>query len=273
MSDDPREAARRKFDSPAAVDPGAPLDVIARCATDPPLAIATLIEALRPAAGHPGARVCELGFGSGWLLDELLSAFPSARIHGLDMSRQFTADARDRCGGAVSVVRGDMEALPFRDGALDAVVTCWTLYFMRDIDAALEGMRRCLRSGGIFVAATVAPDHMLEFYVLADEAERIAGIEHVPDIGERFDTESGMAPMRRAFGQASGDVELREWRGELVLPDVETAMVLWPGYGPQLSGDDAVRATAAFEALVREKIARDGPWRIRRHDGAFVARA
>ena len=40
-----------------------------------------------------------------------------------------------------------------------------------------------------------------------------------------------MPSMRRAFGE----VELREYSGEMVLPDVETAMVLWPGYGPQLT--------------------------------------
>ena len=67
-------------------------------------------------------------------------------------------------------------------------------------------------------------------------------------------------------------VELREWRGEMVLPDAETALLLWPNYGPQLEnpGEDAA-ARAAFERAVRATVPREGALRITRHDGAFVA--
>jgi hypothetical protein len=122
----------------------------------------------------------------------------------------------------------------------------------------------------LFVAATVAPDHMLEFDQLAAEAvRRPLEREREPDIAYRFDTETGVSFMRQTFG----DVELREYGGELVLPDVATAMVLWPGYGPQLvDGGEDQRARAVFEQLVADEIGREGAWRIRRHDGVFVAR-
>src|SRR5262245_46248220 len=165
---------------------------------------------------------------------------------------------------------GDMERLPFADGAFDAITTNWTLYFMRDIDAALAEVRRCIKPGGLFVAATVAPDHMLEFDQMAAEAVRRAlGREREHDIGVRFDTESGAAYMQRTFG----DVELREYSGEMVLPDVEKAMVLWPGYGPQLNDpDEDAAARAEFERMVARVIGREGSWRIRRHDGVYVAK-
>jgi SAM-dependent methyltransferase len=266
--EDPRAQARRKFDADSDPELWSALDVIMAHATDPPIAIATLLDALRPSAS-PGACVCELGFGSGWFLEEMLTAFPQVRLLGLDMARPAKTGARTQFGGQVGVVLGDMERLPFADGVLDAITTNWTLYFMRDVDAALVEMRRCIGTGGLFVAATVAPDHMLEFDQLAGEAVRRAmGREREPDIAYRFDTETGMPFMRRAFG----DVELREYSGEMVLPDVETAMVLWPGYGPQLTrADEDAAARVEFERLVAAEIARDGSWRIRRHDGVFVA--
>jgi SAM-dependent methyltransferase len=264
--EDPRDHALRKFDDP---QEWTVLDVIVAYATDPPIAIATLLDAVRPAA-RPGARICELGFGSGWLIEEMAAEFPDVRLCGLDLSRRGVQNAPEHLGDRAEFMLADMEQLPFADVSFDAITTNWTLYFMRDIDAALVEMRRCVKAGGLFVAATVAPDHMREFDEhVALAVRRALEREREPDIGARFDTETGLPFMQRAFG----DVELREYAGEMVLPDVETAMVLWPGYGPQLvDAQEDARARVVFEELVAEEIAREGVWRIRRHDGVFVAR-
>lgn len=267
MSGDPQQAAIRKFahEEPPSL---APLDVLLRYATDPPLAVETLLHALEPAA-VPGECIAELGFGGGWLLDEMVQAFPDVRLLGLDLSAGSARGVRARHGARIDVMLGDMQRLPFDDGSLSAVATCWTLYFMRDIDGALAEIRRCLAPGGVMVAATTAPDHMLEFQQLADQAQRGIGREPEQDIAFRFDTQTGAAAVRRHFP----DAELREWDGELTVTDAEPLMVLWPGYGPQsLPPDEHAAATAEFERLVRARIARDGLLRITRHDGAFVAR-
>lgn len=268
--EDPRDHALRKFDAVAEPPLWTALDVVVRYATDPPIAVATLLDAVRPAA-TPGARVCELGFGPGWFLEGLLASFPDISVHGLDVSHPAVDGAWHQFGTAVHLMLGDMESLPIADGAFDCITTNWTLYFMRDIDAALIEIRRCIQPGGLFVAATVAPDHMIEFDDLAAEAVRRAlGRERDPDIAYRFDTETGMAYMRRAFDH----VELREYSGEMVLPDVASAMILWPGYGPQLTDptEDAA-ASAEFDRLVTEVIGREGGFHLTRHDGVFVARA
>lgn len=272
-TEDPRDHALRKFDSyaPAEEPPlWTALDVIMRYATDPRIAIATLLDAVRPAA-TPGARICELGFGPGWFLEEMLAAFPDIELSGLDLSHPAVSNACLKFGSDVRVMLGDMERLPFADGEFDCITTNWTLYFMRDINAALAEMRRCIRPGGLFVTATVAPDHMIEFDQLAGEAVRRAlNRERDPDIAFRFDSKTGMTHMRRSFE----DVELREYGGEMVLPDVATTMILWPGYGPQLTDPDEDAATGTeFSRLVEERINRDGALHLTRHDGVFVARA
>ncbi len=179
------------------------------------------------------------------------------------------SDAGTKFAGRVALLRGDMERLPFRDFAFDVVVTCWTLYFMNDIDLALSEIRRCVAPGGRVVAATVAPDHMRQYDELVAESMRaVLGRGPEPDIGLRFDLETGAPYMHRAFGH----VESREWRGSMDLPDVDTALALWHTYGPQLADpaeDAAVRTEFASRAAAR--IARDGALRITRHDGAFIA--
>jgi SAM-dependent methyltransferase len=269
MPEDPRDHALRKFDAVEEPPLWSALDVIVRYATDPPIAVATLLDAVRPAA-TPGARIAELGFGPGWFLEEMLAAFPDASILGLDMSRPAVTAAKTQFADRIRLLLGDIERLPFRERSFDAITSNWTLYFMRDIDAALAEIRRCIRPGGVFVAATVAPDHMIEFDEMAAAAVRRAlGRERDADISARFNTETGMGPMRAAFG----DVELREYDGEMVLPDIDTLMLLWPGYGPQLVDEEEdAAARTEFARLASEIFARDGRMRFTRHDGVFVAR-
>lgn len=268
MSDvDPRELAREKFASGGGMEPA--IEWLGRHATDAPLAVVTLIDALAPAATR-GSRICELGFGSGWLLEEMERAFPGVAVIGLDMSAAIVASACERFGRRFALLSGEMEHLPFRDAAFDAIVTCWTLYFMRDIDSALAGFKRCLKPGGRFVTATVADDHMLEFEELQAQAVRRAlGRAPAPDVGVRFDLTSGERYMRRNFAE----VELREWHGEIMLPDVRTALELWDIYGsPGLTAPEAAAVREEFRRLAGALLREGGPIRVRRHDGAFVAR-
>jgi len=268
-TDDPRQLAVERFDAPDTPERAARgLGIIGTHATDPPLVIGGLLDALAPAA-TPGARICEMGFGSGWLLEEMITAFPAARVVGLDMSESLTRAAHRWFGGPAAIVRGDMEAPPFREGSLDAVVTCFTLYFMRDIDAALDAIARCLRPGGRFVAATVAADNMREYTELAGQAARTVGAEPEADISDRFDLASGRAYVERHFD----DLTLVEWHGELALDDPGLLLELWRPYGVTgLTDDEDGRTREEFARLCREHITRHGPLRITRHSGAFVGR-
>jgi SAM-dependent methyltransferase len=186
-------------------------------------------------------------------------------LFGLDLSTAHIRSLDARI--SVDAVLGDMEHLPYRRGAFDAIVTCWTLYFMRDIDATLAGIKDCLAPGGVFVAATTAPDHMREFEELVARALEAVGVVPEVDVATRFDTVTGAPYVRRAFP----DTELREWRGTLTVPDPAPLLVLWPGYGPQsLQPDVNAAAREEFRRLAAEHIAEHGSLAITRHDGAFV---
>ncbi len=245
------------------------MSLVEQYATDPPIALRTLLDAI---AGDdtPRLKVCELGFGSGWLLEAMRERFPDAAIYGLDLSGPMVRGAASRFRG-VRLAVGDIEALPFADSSFDVIATCWTLYFMRDLDTALEEIRRALRPGGHLVAATVAPDHMHEMDEMAAEAMRsVIGRKPEADIGGRFDLSNGRAPLERHFDY----VELREWHGEMRLPDADTFVRFWAGFGAarSLPPDEGDAMAAALRALAQRRVDPDGCVHITRHDGVFVAR-
>src|SRR6266699_2950184 len=74
----------------------------------------------------------------------------------------------DQIGLAIAA---DEEALPFRDGALDLVVSALALQFVNDLPGALLQIRRALRPDGLFVAALLGGDTLIELRQAFAEAE------------------------------------------------------------------------------------------------------
>jgi SAM-dependent methyltransferase len=63
---------------------------------------------------------------------------------------------------AEKFVVADEEALPFRDGSLDLVVSALALQFVNDLPGVLIQIRRALKSDGLFLAALLGGDTLTE---------------------------------------------------------------------------------------------------------------
>jgi SAM-dependent methyltransferase len=94
--------------------------------------------------------------------------------------------------GAWLAVAADEEALPFRDGALDLVVSALALQFVNDLPGTLIQTRRALRPDGLLLAALIGGDTLTElrqaFAAAESEIEdgispRIAPFADVRDMG------------------------------------------------------------------------------------------
>jgi SAM-dependent methyltransferase len=72
--------------------------------------------------------------------------------------------------GALAVV-ADEEALPFRDGALDLVVSALSLQFANDLPGVLVQIGRALRADGLLLAALLGGDTLTELRQAFAEAE------------------------------------------------------------------------------------------------------
>jgi SAM-dependent methyltransferase len=68
-------------------------------------------------------------------------------------------------------VAADEEALPFRDGSLDLVVSALALQFVNDLPGALIQIRRALKPDGLFLAAMLGGDTLTELRQSFAESE------------------------------------------------------------------------------------------------------
>jgi len=113
---------------------------------------------LLAAEGHLGARIVELGAGSGRFLEKVLRADPATTCYWVDSSSDFESVARSRLAGygeRVGYVR-----VPFEEdwesvviGDVDAIVSFSAIHHLRS-DEKHELYQRCfdrLRPGGSFI--------------------------------------------------------------------------------------------------------------------------
>ena len=100
--------------------------------------------------GLPGARVLEVGVGTGLALPRYA---PEKRVVGIDLSREMLQQARkrvrrERLRNVVGLVEMDAEAMAFRDASFDIAVAMFTATVVPDARKLLREMRRVVRPGG-----------------------------------------------------------------------------------------------------------------------------
>ncbi|MDO8748531.1 MAG: methyltransferase domain-containing protein [Candidatus Omnitrophota bacterium] len=99
-------------------------------------------------AGYTANEVLDIGCGTGWLLGELKRFLPQSRLWGLDIS---LAMARKTKAKIEEVLTADAAFLPFKDKALDLVLSNAVYQWVPDLEAAFKEARRILKSGGCFM--------------------------------------------------------------------------------------------------------------------------
>lgn len=107
--------------------------------------------AARLATLRPGDFAVDLCTGTGKLAAELLPYVrPAGHVIGLDFSPRMLELARRRVLG-VEFRLGDVMAMPFADGSIDAVTIAFGLRNLVDREGGLRQMRRVLKPGGRLV--------------------------------------------------------------------------------------------------------------------------
>jgi ubiquinone/menaquinone biosynthesis C-methylase UbiE len=115
----------------------------------PPAVSAAIAAAVADTAGA-GARVLELGVGTGRIALPVAAA--GCPVTGIDLSGDMLAALHKQlplpAGAGVDLVRGDIAALPFRDKMFDAAMATHVLHLVPDWKAVLGGLVRVVRDGG-----------------------------------------------------------------------------------------------------------------------------
>jgi demethylmenaquinone methyltransferase/2-methoxy-6-polyprenyl-1,4-benzoquinol methylase len=99
------------------------------------------------------ARVLDVACGTGDIALEMAAA--GARVTALDITHRMLEIARDKSRAAsvlVSLVAGDMMALPFQDASFSVVTTGYGLRNVPELPVALAEIKRVLSPGGLLLA-------------------------------------------------------------------------------------------------------------------------
>ncbi len=134
---------------------------------------------LTDAAGlSSGQRVLDVACGTGVLARTAADRVqPGGAVAGLDRNEGMLAVARRRAP-TIDWQLGQAEALPFHDGAFDAVVSQFGLMFFDDRVAALREMWRVLKPGGrLAVAVWAALDEAPGYAAMTRLLQRLFGDE------------------------------------------------------------------------------------------------
>src|SRR5262245_2870846 len=108
---------------------------------------------LRHMPVQAGDTILDVGCGGGRTVQKLAVMARDGHVHGVDYSSASVAAARrtnDAAirAGRVTIERGSVAALPFRDRTFDLVTAIETHYYWPDLAANLREVRRVLKPGG-----------------------------------------------------------------------------------------------------------------------------
>jgi ubiquinone/menaquinone biosynthesis C-methylase UbiE len=121
---------------------------------------ATTRETLRRMPMTPGARVLDVGCGTGELLRRLRAKYPEAQLAGLDPVPEMLAVAGDKLSGREDLRVGYADALPWSAGSFDLVVSCNMFHYITHPIEALREMARVGRPGGAIVLTDWCDDYL-----------------------------------------------------------------------------------------------------------------
>ncbi|SEL56780.1 Ubiquinone/menaquinone biosynthesis C-methylase UbiE [Roseivivax marinus] len=118
---------------------------------------AILAALLDRAAVRPGARVLDVGCGSGALSRAAAEAAgPNGAVLGLDLSEPLLELARAQGGEGIEYLRADAQVADLGEGRFDTVLSRFGVMFFDDPVAAFSNLARSLVPGGRMIFATWA---------------------------------------------------------------------------------------------------------------------
>jgi SAM-dependent methyltransferase len=218
-------------------------------------AVGPLLDAARVG---PGVRVLDVATGPGYVA--AAAARRGAAVVGLDFSAAMLAEAR-RHHPEIDFQVGDAEALPFPEGAFDAVVMSFGLLHLARPDQALAEAHRVLRSGArIGFTVWAPPDVAVAFGIVLGAVERHGRLDVPLPPGPPFFRFSEPAEARRVllglgFQAPETRIVPQVWRlpsGDALFDVMRDGTVRTAG----LLRAQTAEALKAIRAEIREAVAR-----------------
>lgn len=118
--------------------------------------LAGVSDHVRHVPAQPGMRILDAGCGSGSMAREIARAAPESVVVGIDLRDKYIDHARRRAEAEglrnLTFETGNVQELPFADGAFDII---WTKYLLQWVAEPMRAMRefaRVLKPGGLLIS-------------------------------------------------------------------------------------------------------------------------
>ncbi|HAG97561.1 MAG TPA: hypothetical protein DCL75_01500 [Ktedonobacter sp.] len=214
-------------------------------------------------------RILEIGCGPGELWRKNGDRIPEGwDIVLSDFSPGMLQEARQHLQGIqgrFTFQQAHAQAIPFANEHFDAVIANHMLYHVPDRAKALAEIRRVLRSGGRFYAATNGQKHLLELHELISTFVTDSAKLWGASIQISFRLESGKEELSQSFAQ----VTLDRYEDALVVTEVEPllAYILSAPLAIALDSSTIKQLTEH----IQQEIASNGAFHITKETGLFEA--
>lgn len=207
-------------------------------------------------------RVLEVGCGDGSMWQSADRMLPSGTTLLLtDFSAGMLESARKNVKSEkVSFLQADIQALPFSDDAFDIVIGNMMLYHVPDLHKGLMEVRRVLKKGGLFYAATYGENGITSYL---QELLEDYGVSR--DMNRTFTLQNGRDALLKHFDH----VELRMREDALAITEVEDLLDYIFSLTAMMGAENVERDELRQVLLSRQK---DGVIHIPKEYGIFVAK-
>jgi malonyl-CoA O-methyltransferase len=161
--------------------------------------------------------VLDLGCGTGVITEDLLKRYPKADIIALDLALNMLKKTQQNSKGKFSnnwlsnnwlsnkpsCICADAERLPFKENALDLLVSNLMLQWSNDLQLVFNGFQRVIAPNGLLMFTTFGPDTLKEM------RESWAAIDNTPHTSQFIDMHDiGDALLKAGFSDPVMDMEI-----------------------------------------------------------------
>lgn len=138
-------------------------------------------------------RVLDLGSGPAQAALAMAERWPKAQVLAMDFALPMLAQAHIpkrgllRRSEAVQRIGGDARALPLASDSMDIVLSNLCLQWVDDLPAALAGLRRVLKPGGLLLFSTFGPETLAQLrdaFASADNAPHVSPFASIAQVGD-----------------------------------------------------------------------------------------
>lgn len=213
-----------------------------------------------------GCRVLELGSGTGDLWRDKFGGMPEGvDIYLSDFTEGMVKEIWEKYKefSFVTTQKIDIQEIPFESNFFDVIIANFMLYHVPDIDRALNEVYRVLKPNGIFYAATVGDNHLIEINQWVKEFDCNLDVFNSSSLSFRL--QNGKDILHRYFGNVSS-IEYFDY----LEVDSNHDLIQYISTFKDMS-DLSNEAIKGLSDYLDEKRNRNNVFRITKQSGTFIS--